>query len=135
QLISILELVRIEEFIQSFISGFRGRPAKSRKAIARAFVAKAVYNMPTTTMLIERLYSDISLRRICGWENQGEIPSESVFSRAFTEFAETKLATTVHESLIKQMYKDEIVGHAITDSSAIEAREKPVKKEKKLLKL
>ena len=130
QLVSILEFVRIEQFIQSYIPGFRGRPSVNRTAIARAFVAKAVYNMPTTTILIERLHSDISMRRICGWETRSAIPSESVFSRAFAEFAETGLADRVHASLIKQVYKDEIVGHAVTDATSIEAREKPVKQEK-----
>jgi transposase len=128
QLISILEIVRIEEFVVPFCPGFRGRPEKSRRAILRAFAAKAVYNMPTTRMLIERLHSDRSLRRICGFEFRNEIPSESVFSRAFAEFAKTNLLSTVHESLIKNYYKDEIVGHLITDASAIEAREKPIKK-------
>lgn len=128
QLISILEIIRAEEFAFPYCSGFRGRPEKSRRAILRAFAAKAVYNMPTTRMLIERLHSDISLRRICGFEFKNEIPSESVFSRAFAEFAKTNLPSTVHESLIKKYYKDEIVGHLITDASAIEAREKSIKK-------
>jgi transposase len=130
QLASILELVRIEESIRSFCSGFRGRPEKSRKSIARAFIAKAVYNMSTTKMLIERLHSDISLRRICGWETRKEIPSESVFSRAFADFAKSGLPSKVHEALIVELYKADIVGTAITDASAISAREKPIKKEK-----
>ena len=133
QLVSILEMVRIERFLPSYCPGFRGRPESSRSAIARAFVAKAVYNMPTTTMLLERLESDISLRRICGWETRGEIPSESVFSRAFAEFALSELPKNVHEALIKKYYQNEIVGHVITDASAIEAREKPVKKEGKIV--
>jgi transposase len=128
QLVSILEVVRIEEFVFSKCPGFRGRPEKSRRAILRAFVAKSVYNMPTTRMLIERLHSDISLRRICGFELQSEIPSESVFSRAFEEFAVTGLLTQVHAELIKTHYNNEIVGHLITDASTIESREKPIKK-------
>lgn len=128
QLISILEIVRIEEFVYPFCPGFRGRPEKNRRAILRAFTAKAVYNMPTTRMLIERLFADKSLRRICGFEFIDEIPSESVFSRAFAEFAKTNLPSKVHESLIKKFYKNEIVGHLITDASAIQAREKPIKK-------
>jgi transposase len=131
QLVSILEIIRIEQFLPSFYAGFRGRPEKDRRAVARAFIAKAVYNMPTTTMLIERLYTDISLRRICGWEKKEEIPSESLFSRAFAEFAVSELPTKVHEALIKTFYTDEIVGHVITDASAIEAREKPAEKIKK----
>jgi len=42
-----LELVRIEDFIPSSI-GMPWRPATDRAAIARAFVAKAVLNLPTT---------------------------------------------------------------------------------------
>jgi hypothetical protein len=133
QLISILEIVRIEEFVCSFCYGFRGRPEKNRRAILRAFAAKAVYNMPTTRMLIERLHSDSSLRRICGFEFRNEIPSESVFSRAFAEFAATNLPSTVHETLIKNYYKDEIVGHIITDASAIQGREKSTKKIKEVV--
>ncbi|HEX2582527.1 MAG TPA: transposase [Chlamydiales bacterium] len=133
RLISILEVLRIEEFIFPNCPGFRGRPEKSRRAILRAFVAKAVYNMPTTRMLIERLHSDGSFRRICGFELLSEIPSESVFSRAFAEFATTELLIKVHEELIKTHYENEIVGHIITDSSAIEAREKAAKKIKEVV--
>lgn len=128
QLVSILEIIRVEEFVFPICPGFRGRPEKSRRAILRAFAAKAVYNMPTTRMLIERLHSDISLRRICGFEFRNEIPSESVFSRAFAEFAKTNLPSRVHESLIKNYYHGEIIGHLITDASAINAREKSIKK-------
>lgn len=133
QLVLILEVLRIEEFIFPICPGFRGRPEKSRRAILRAFVAKSVYNMSTTRMLIERLYSDISLRRICGFELRNEIPSESVFSRVFAEFAATELLTQVHAELIKTHYSSEIVGHVITDSSAIEGREKVVKKIKEVV--
>lgn len=133
QLVSILELIQIERFISpSYVFGSQGRPGKNRKCIARAFVAKSVYNLSTTTALIDRLQSDISLRRICGWEDIGQIPSESVFSRAFAEFALAELPSKVHEVLIKATYTDEIVGHVITDSTAIAAREKPLKKKVKV---
>jgi hypothetical protein len=131
QLISILEVIRLEEFIPSIQSGCRGRKGKSRRAIARAFIAKAVYGMPTTRILLDRLDSDISLRRICGWETRKEVPSESVFSRAFAKVANSKILNKAHEELVTSSYADEIVGHVITDASAIEAREKPVKKKKK----
>ncbi len=65
---------------------------KNRCAIARAFVAKAVYNMPTTEILMDRLKSDSRLRRLCGWEKVNAIPSQSTFSRAFAEFADSQLA-------------------------------------------
>ena len=100
QLIIILELVRIEQFLINY-RGCEGRPQKTRAAIARSFVAKAVYNMDVTVALIERLKTDKNLRRICGWESLGQLPSESTFSRAFAEFAITALPQKVHTALIK----------------------------------
>lgn len=129
QLITILEVVRVEQFIPDY-RGYQGRPRKTRAAIARSFVAKMVYNMPTTRALWERLHSDKALRRICGWENPRQIPSEATFSRAMTDFAETQLAQRVHEALIKKTYEDTetIILHNSRDSTAIEAREKPMNK-------
>ncbi len=86
--------------------------------------------MPTTRVLLDRLKTDISLRRICGWERVSDIPKEWTFSRAFAEFSESRLPERVHQSVIKNYYKDEIVGHNSRDSTAIDAREKPLKKEK-----
>ena len=124
QLIEILELVRIEEFIPNYF-GCEGRPQKTRSAIARAFVAKMVYNIDTTTFLIERLKTDKNLRRICGWERVTQLPSEATFSRAFAEFAETGLPQHTHDALIQKTLSDVVVLHKSTDSTAIEAREKP----------
>lgn len=76
ELVTTLEILRIEEFIYSS-RGFPGRPPKDRSAIARAFVAKMVYNMPTTRSLLDRLTTDSALRRICGWERLSDIPDES----------------------------------------------------------
>ncbi len=128
ELVTTLEMIRIEEFILSS-HGFPGRPPKDRGAIARAFVAKMIYNMPTTRTLLDRLKTDIALRRICGWERVSDIPEEWTFSRAFAEFSKSQLPERVHESFIKKHYKDEIVGHNSRDSTAINAREKPLKKE------
>jgi hypothetical protein len=126
-LVTTLEMLRIEAFIYSS-RGFPGRPPEDRTAIARAFVAKMVYNLPTTRLLLERLQSDISLRRICGWERVSDIPEEWTFSRAFAEFAQSQLPERVHEAFIKEHYRGEIVGHNSRDSTAINAREKPIKK-------
>lgn len=130
QFVMILELVRIEEHLNDNYAG-TGRPAKSRATIARAFIAKMVYNMPTTRMLLERLESDKTLRRLCGWEYRYQIPHESVFSRANDEFSKSRLPERVHEALIKTHYAQEIIGHISRDSTAIHAREKPAKKEAK----
>ena len=127
-LVATLEQVRIEELIPSG-RGFPGRPADDRAAIARAFVAKAAYQMPTTRALLDRLATDISLRRICGWERNSDVPDEWTFSRAFAEFSASRLPERVHEALVRKSYQAELVGHLARDSTAIEAREKPARKE------
>ena len=127
QLISILELLRVEEYVLSS-NALVGRTESDRTPIARSFVAKAVYNMPTTRILIERLESDIQIRRICGWERKSDIPGESTFSRAFAEFSNNRLTERVQKALITECYKNEIIGHLSRDSTAIKAREKPAKK-------
>ena len=129
QLVQTLEVIRIEQWIPRC---FRvpGRPRKDRAALARAFVAKAVYDMPTTRVLLDRLVTDVALRRICGWERKSEVPSESVFSRAFAEFSDTQLPQRTHAALIRNTHHDRLVGHLCRDSTAIEAREKPAAKGK-----
>ena len=122
----VLDVARIEALVQ-MCPGLPGRPPDDRHALARAFVAKAVLDLPTTAGLIERLAVDATLRRLCGWERASEVPSESTFSRAFAEFSEGDLPSRVHEALIKRTYKDCIVGHISRDATAIEAREKPVR--------
>jgi len=91
------------------------------------FIAKAVFNIPTTSLLIEMLSADKTLRRLCGWQRAGAVPSESTFSRAFAEFAASALPSRLHEALIQDTHADRLVGHISRDSTAIEAREKPAK--------
>jgi len=84
QLVSILEVVRIEKHVPwSAINQWMGRKLSERESIARSFVSKAVYGFPFTRSLIEALKTTPSLRRICGFEWVSDIPSESTFSRAF----------------------------------------------------
>ena len=128
QLISILETIRVEDSIS--YAYIMGRPLADRKAIARAFVAKSVYNSPTTSEILERLKSDKALRRICGWEMRTQIPSEATFSRAFAEFAESRLLEGAHTALIEKHMSDHLVGHISRDSTKIVAREKPAAKKK-----
>lgn len=129
KLITVLELTRVEKFIPGY-HGYVGRPQDDRCAIARAFIAKAVYNMVTTVQLLDRLKCDKVLRRICGWEKASSIPSESTFSRAFFEFSSSDLAQRLHAALIEKYQSERLVGHILRDATAIEAREKVAKKEK-----
>ena len=125
-LVKVLEMARIEALVPH-CRGSVGRPPAERAALARAFVAKAVFNITATTTLIERVTTDKILRRLCGWEQANQIPSEATFSRAFAEFAASALPSRVHDALIAQTQKNRLVGHISRDSTAIEAREKPLK--------
>jgi len=126
-IIGILELIRIEKGISS--SYDTGRPPADRAAIARSFVAKAVYNLASTRALLDRLKCDVTLRRICGWESRYAIPSESTFSRAFAEFSHGRLLEQVHKVMTERYLSDHLVGHISRDSTEIIAREKPVSKQ------
>jgi hypothetical protein len=129
QLVAALELLRIENHVRN-VRGFRGRPSDDRKALARAFVAKAVYGFATTRHLLERLLADSTLRQICGWNRRSDAPGESTFSRAFAQFSRDKLAERVHEAVIAQYQADRLIGHISRDSTEIEVREKPAPKPK-----
>lgn len=133
KLVTILELIRIEDMVR-VPEYWQGQSPKKRKQIARAFIAKAVYNMDTTRELIDRLKISPALRRICGWQKACDVPHESSFSRAFKEFSEAGLIQIAHEKIIKEHMGDEIIGHISRDSTSIDAREKPVRKSVKGLK-
>ena len=101
-----------------------GRPTKDRAALATAFLAKAVLNLPTTRDLISRLRVDEALRRFCGWSSIQALPHESKFSRAFAEFAATELPQQLHEAVIATTQNQRLIGHIARDSTAIPARER-----------
>ena len=124
QLIRTLALLGLEGFTGSR-RGAVGRPPHDRAAIARAFVAKAVYGITQTNAMIDRLKSDVVLRRLCGWETASQLPAECSFSRAFAEFSASEFPQRVHTALIEKTQKDRLIGHISRDSTAIEAREKP----------
>src|SRR5271156_301539 len=128
RLVAILDVIGLEAFVPEPPRG-AGRPPEDRRALARAFVAKAVLGVPTTTALIERLDVDKSLRRILGWKRRSQVPLEATFSRSFAEFAEGDLPAKMHAALIERSLGGRIVGARARDATEIEAREKPIKKE------
>ena len=133
QLVTILEMLRIESLVAGASPYQPGVKAKDRRCLARAFVAKAFYGAANSKAFRERLRADAALRTVCGWTSRGQVPSESTFSRAFTVFAETGLADELHAVLVQGWRGDDIVWHAATDSTAIPARETPVTRAKPLL--
>ena len=129
QVVHTLEWVRIEEFVSSSWSGC-GRPEHDLGMLSSAFVAKAVLGISTTAGLIERLAIDRALRRICGFSMWKSLPSEATFSRAFAEFAKAGLAERTHAALVRETLGEQLIGHISRDGTAIEARERPAKRER-----
>lgn len=125
----LLELARPSRFLTSALRWCGlGRLMKDREKILHAFFLKSVYDLPTTKGLIENLKTNPSLRRLCGWEYRGEVPSEATFSRAFKVFAEEKVTDAIHAMIVKENYPEKLVGHASHDSTAIVGREKACRK-------
>jgi hypothetical protein len=100
RLVRVLEVAKLEAHLP-YAGRFPGRPPEDRMAMARAFVTKMVYDMASTRILLDRLETNPTLQRLCGWERKEEVPSESTFSRAFSEFAESRLPERVHQALIE----------------------------------
>jgi len=123
----ILDFAEIERFVSAVQIT---NPPKDREEMARAFVAKSVYNFQTTRALIERLKVDKTLRMLCGWRYHTQLPSESKSSRVFDEFSKQRIASKAQDMYIEKYLSDVLFFYGSTDSTAIELREKPVKKEK-----
>ena len=130
ELVLILETLRVEDYVKPGWMHKIGRKPADRKALSRAFVAKAHYNEPTTKSFLDRLKGDRSLRQICGWQKISDIPSESTFSRSFEEFASSKLGDQVHKARVVEYLGDDVAWHVNRDSTQIDGREKPAPKKK-----
>lgn len=127
KLIKILDFAQIEKNIT--VATITNTP-KDRVEIARAMIAKSVYNMQTTRDLIDRLHSDRVLRVLCGWRYKNDIPSEAKFSRVFKELSDLRIAEKTHQKFIEEYLSDTIFMYNATDATKIPLREKPVKVEK-----
>jgi hypothetical protein len=125
------ELAGIDKHIGPYRWKGNGRVPASRKSMWLAFLAKAVWNIPTTLGLIDQLKASARLRRLCGWDGAGEVPSAPTFSRAFGQFSRDRLPSLVHGEMAKAGMEGRMVCHFSIDATAIEAREKTAKKAKK----
>jgi hypothetical protein len=124
KLIKILDFAQIENNIT--VVTITNTP-KDRIEIARAMIAKSIYNMQTTRDLIDRLHSDRVLRVLCKWRYKNDIPSEAKFSRVFKELSDLNIAQKTHENFVKEYLSDTIFMYNATDATMIPLREKPVK--------
>ena len=124
----VISLTDLGRFTRRYEWCGNGAPPCPRTWLAHAFIAKHVYQFPTTSALLDALTSRPRLRQLCGWESPGEIPSEPTFSRAFDQFAQDQLPQQIHEQMIKTHAGPKLVGHVSRDATAIEAPEHPAAK-------
>lgn len=126
EFVSVCEACRPQAYMAAYRWVGIGCPPKDRLALCKAFIAKAVWDFATTRALIDAVCHRPVLRRLCGWETLGGVPSEATFSRAFAAFAEDGLPQRIHEATIETHYADKIAGHVSRDATAVRAREKAV---------
>ncbi len=101
-----------------------GRLPASRWSYFKAFLAKAVWNFRSTSALLEERSARPVLRRLCGFENPGDIQSESSFLRVFSRFGGNETTQRVFGKFINRTFDGALVHNPGVDSSAIHAREK-----------
>lgn len=130
QFVEVMGLVPLGPFLQSYRWGGVGCPPKERAWLVHAFMAKSVYEFPTTRALLDALAARPTLRRLCGWDSAGAVPHESTFSRAFAAFAEDELPQKIHAAMVRQHRGQRLAGHVSRDATAIDGREKPAPKPK-----
>jgi hypothetical protein len=128
QLVEVMGLVPLGPFLEPYRWGGTGCPPHERAWLVHAFIAKAVYEFPTTRALLEALKARPALRRLCGWESVGDLPHESTFSRAFAAFAQDELPQKMHAALVCRQRGQQLVGHVSRDATAIDGCEKPAPK-------
>ena len=83
QLNTEIRMIDLEKHMTQYSWCGIGRKRKDRTSIAKAFIAKAVYNFETTDVLIEYLHGCKNLRRLCGWEYRRNVPSSTTFPVPF----------------------------------------------------
>jgi hypothetical protein len=128
QFVEVMGLAPLGLFLEPYRWCGMGCPPHERAWLVHAFIAKSVYEFPTTRALLEALAARPTLRRLCGWESAGAVPHESTFSRAFAAFSQDELPQKIHAAMVCRQRGQRLAGHVSRDSTAIEGCEKPALK-------
>jgi hypothetical protein len=91
----------------------------------RSFLAKGYLGIEKTSQLIQRLKGEPNLRLLCGFT---DVPGKASFSRALTFLSGQGILEETLEGIVSMAHKGLVVYHVKGDSTAIEAREKVVKR-------
>lgn len=124
----VISLTDLGRFTRRYEWCGNGCPPCPRTWLAHAFIAKHVYQFPTTGALLDALKARPLLRQLCGWDHAGQVPSEPTFSRAFKQFSDDQLPQQIHEHMVKTHAGPKLVGHVSRAATAIEAPERPAPK-------
>ena len=110
-----------------------GRPPAKRMPVFKAFLFKAVHDIPTTKELVERILLEPQTRRLCGWADPGEVPCESKFSEINKEFAEMGFTEEWFDEFVRPYAVDEPGGTLSLDSAPIPVRVKAANSKRRRL--
>ena len=128
---TFLHMIRVLEGMQKpLVRPYAGRGRKPLQywPFMRSIWARCFLGIDKTSSLITRLKSDPNLRLLCGFNH---VPGKASFSRIFSYLSTTKITEETMDALVTSAHKGLVVYHVSRDSTAIEAREKRVKKEVK----
>ena len=104
-----------------------GRPGYTLIDVLAVHAVKLYFQEKTMTAARERLLSSVNLRTITGVH---KVPSLAAISKKTDELMGIVDFSSIIASICSSFYRDRIVCHLSIDSTIVEAREKPVKKEK-----
>jgi transposase len=127
---AFLHMLRVIEEAQPPITrryAGTGRRPYEYQPFIRSALAKHYFGIEQTKQLILRLKADPNLRMLCGFK---KVPGKSSFSRYFTELSASALMNETLDQMVVRAHEGTVVYHVSRDSTAIEAREKAVKKPK-----
>jgi transposase len=105
-----------------------GRIPYQYSPFIRSFLAKGYFGIEKTSQLIQRLKGEPNLRLLCGFT---DVPGKATFSRALAFLSEQGILEQTLDGIVSMAHKDLVVYQVNRDSTAIEAREKVVKKSEK----
>ena len=126
--ISFLEIwENLVSAMPSEVRSHTGRPGYTLLAVLAVHAVKLYFQERTLTAARERLLSSINLRTITGMD---KVPSLTEISRKTDELMRIVDFSSVIASICASFYEDRMVCHLSIDSTIVEAREKPVRKEK-----
>ena len=104
----------------------RGPKGYCGYALLRALVAKQLFQIPTFTLLVERLAQDLSFAYDCGFRIGDSRPSVATFSRFYQRLSQIGALEKLFESLVTEAMEQHIIQADVVaiDASQINAYEK-----------